>query len=87
MSKKQSNKKKRGKYQVTVLNDDFNTIDHVIFCLIEFCDHAPLQATQCANIIHTNGSCSVFVDTYEECKIVEEALVECKLSVHVTKYK
>ena len=56
MSEKQSNKK-RGKYQVIVYNDDFNTIDHVTTCLVEFCDHAPLQAHQCVNIIHRNGIC------------------------------
>lgn len=85
MLKKQSNKK-RGKYQVMVYNDDYNTIDHVIFALVEFCDHAPLQATQCANIIHTTGQCSVFVDVYDECMIVADSLEQTKLNVDVIKY-
>lgn len=86
MSKKQLNKK-RGKYQVIVYDDDFNTMDHVIMSLVEWCDQAPLQATQCANIIHNNGKCSVFIDTYEECKIVEESLLMQKLNAEVVKYK
>ena len=86
MSEKQSNKK-RGKYQVIVYNDDFNTIDHVTTCLVEFCDHAPLQAHQCVNIIHRNGKCSVFVDSYGECQLVYDALLNCKLNVEVIKYK
>jgi ATP-dependent Clp protease adapter protein ClpS len=87
MSKKQSNKK-RGKYQVILLDDDINTFEHVQTCLIDFCDQAPLQAHQCTLLVHHNGKCSVFVDTYEECKIVHEILTKrCNLRAVIIKYK
>lgn len=40
-------------------NDDYNTFDHVIVCLIEICGHQPEQAEQCAHITHFNGKCDV----------------------------
>lgn len=40
-------------------NDDVNTFDHVINCLIEVCDHTSIQAEQCAYIVHYHGKCEV----------------------------
>ena len=40
-------------------NDDYNTFDHVINCLVEICDHDGIQAEQCAYIVHFNGKCDV----------------------------
>jgi len=40
-------------------NDDYNTFDHVIECLIAICKHQPTQAEQCAFIVHHNGKCTV----------------------------
>ncbi|MDB9964213.1 ATP-dependent Clp protease adaptor ClpS [Vicingaceae bacterium] len=47
-------------------NDDFNTFDHVITCLMSICDHAAVQAEQCAYIVHHNGKCSVKAGTSEK---------------------
>ncbi len=40
-------------------NDDYNTFDHVIKCLVEICDHDGIQAEQCAYIVHYHGKCDV----------------------------
>lgn len=40
-------------------NDDYNTFDHVIKCLVEICDHTGIQAEQCAYIVHYHGKCDV----------------------------
>ncbi|MCC6684870.1 MAG: ATP-dependent Clp protease adaptor ClpS [Bacteroidia bacterium] len=40
-------------------NDDINTFDHVIACLIQICEHELLQAEQCAMIVHTKGKAIV----------------------------
>ena len=40
-------------------NDDYNTFDHVIKCLMEICNHSSIQAEQCAFIVHYNGKCDV----------------------------
>jgi ATP-dependent Clp protease adaptor protein ClpS len=40
-------------------NDDINTFDHVIKSLVEICGHDPVQAEQCAMIVHFKGRCDV----------------------------
>lgn len=40
-------------------NDDVNTFEHVIKSLVEVCGHDPVQAEQCALIVHFKGSCEV----------------------------
>jgi ATP-dependent Clp protease adaptor protein ClpS len=40
-------------------NDDVNTFDHVIDCLVRICKHDELQAEQCATLVHFKGKCDV----------------------------
>jgi len=42
-----------------VHNDDYNTFDWVIKSLVDICGHDPIQAEQCAYIIHFQGKCQV----------------------------
>ncbi len=46
-------------HKLVVHNDDFNTFDFVIDCLIEICGHDPIQAEQCTMLIHYKGKCAV----------------------------
>jgi len=49
----------KNKNRIVVFNDDVNSFDHVIECLIKYCKHKPTQAEQCTLIIHHNGKCDV----------------------------
>lgn len=40
-------------------NDEINTFDHVIKSLVEICGHDPVQAEQCAMIVHFKGKCEI----------------------------
>lgn len=42
-----------------LFNDDVNTFDHVIDCLVRICKHDELQAEQCATLVHYKGKCAV----------------------------
>ena len=86
MSQKQS-KRKRGRYQVILNNDNVNTFDHVIDCLIEICGHNYYQAVQCATLTHGAKQCSIYIDTYDSCENVCEELLKEGLDVVVTKLK
>lgn len=49
-------------------NDDVNTFDFVIQTLVEICGHNPLQAEQCAFIVHYKGKCAVKKGSYDDLK-------------------
>jgi ATP-dependent Clp protease adaptor protein ClpS len=40
-------------------NDEVNTFEHVIKSLVEVCGHDPVQAEQCAIIVHFKGNCEI----------------------------
>ena len=42
-------------YRLDLHNDDYNTFDWVIQCLIKVCNHEYEQANQCAHLVHYNG--------------------------------
>jgi ATP-dependent Clp protease adaptor protein ClpS len=48
-----------GSFSLVIYNDDFNTFEWVIQCLIKYCKHSAEQAEQCAWIIHNTGKCQV----------------------------
>lgn len=64
-------------------NDDVNTFDFVIETLVEVCGQNPLQAEQCAFIVHHNGKCSVKRGSYEDLKPMCQALLDKGLSASI----
>lgn len=76
-----------GSFFVLVLfNDDHNTFDHVIQCLVDVCSHDDIQANQCAMIAHFNGKCDVKKSSsFDELKRMKTTLVEKGLSVVIEK--
>jgi ATP-dependent Clp protease adaptor protein ClpS len=60
--------------KIVVFNDNHNSFDHVITCLVKFCKHSVGQAEQCAVIIHTKGKYAVKHGPLEELLPINEAL-------------
>ncbi|MGB5941297.1 MAG: ATP-dependent Clp protease adaptor ClpS [Leeuwenhoekiella sp.] len=52
--------------EIVLYNDEVNTFDHVINCLVKACDHTPIQAEQCSLIVHYKGKCTVKTGSYED---------------------
>lgn len=48
-----------GQKELILHNDDYNTFDYVIDCLVAVCKHNALQAEQCAYLVHHTGKCTV----------------------------
>ncbi len=69
--------------QIVLFNDDVNTFDWVIQCLVEVCDHTPEQAEQCAYFVHYKGKYAVKHGTYEELLPRANALAERGLTVEI----
>ncbi len=60
---------------LVLYNDDINSFDYVISCLIEICDHDFVQAEQCAFITHFKGKCDVKKGDYKSLKPLKQSLV------------
>jgi len=63
-----------------VLNDDHNTFDWVIECLISVCDCTFEQAEQLSMLIHYKGKATVKEGGFEKLRPLKDALCERGLS-------
>jgi ATP-dependent Clp protease adaptor protein ClpS len=68
-------------YRLDLHNDDYNTFDHVINCLMKHCEHEFEQANQCAHIVHFKGKCDVKYGDYDTISSMKEKLQTSGLSV------
>ena len=68
-------------YKLILHNDDYNSFDWVITCLVKVCGHEFEQATQCAHIVHFNGECDVKYGDYEKISVMKDKLSNAGLSV------
>lgn len=65
---------------IILYNDDVNTFEGVAELLIKYCDHQPLQAEQCAWIVHHNGKCQIKRGVLKDLKPICTALLDGGLS-------
>lgn len=68
-------------YKLILHNDDYNSFDWVITCLMKVCGHEFEQATQCAHIVHFKGECDVKYGDYEKISTMKDKLANAGLSV------
>lgn len=68
---------------IILYNDDHNTFDWVIKCLIKYCGHSVEQAHQCSIIVHNNGKCDIKHGSYDKLKPICEALLENGLTAKI----
>lgn len=69
--------------ELILYNDDVNTFDHVIACLMRYCEHDELQAEQCSLIVHYNGKCTVKKGSFDDLRPKCEALIDNELSATI----
>jgi ATP-dependent Clp protease adaptor protein ClpS len=70
-------------YEIILFNDDVNTFDHVIDTLMDVCNHEPLQAEQCALLVHYTGKCGVKTGSYKELEPLCSKLLQADLSAEI----
>ena len=68
-------------YVLILENDDYNSFEWVIECLIRICSHEPEQASQCAHIVHFTGKCDVKRGDLETIQKMYDKLKSAGLSV------
>jgi ATP-dependent Clp protease adaptor protein ClpS len=71
--------------ELLLFNDDVNTFDHVIECLVRICKHEPVQAEQSALIVHYKGKCCVKKGEHSELAAMCQALCDEGLSATISK--
>jgi ATP-dependent Clp protease adaptor protein ClpS len=64
-------------------NDDVNTFDHVIHCMMKYLDYTESQAEKIAWEVHTKGKCAVLEGSYTEMEIYRKILKQEGLTVSV----
>lgn len=64
-------------------NDEVNTFDFVILCLVEICKHTPEQAEQCTMLVHFKGKCTVKTGTKEDLLPMHEKLISRGLTSEI----
>jgi ATP-dependent Clp protease adaptor protein ClpS len=72
-----------GPYVLILNNDDHNTFDWVIRCLMEICKHTHDQASQSAYIVHYKGRCAVKYGEREKVGQMKQGLIDRGLSATI----
>ena len=68
-------------FRLDLHNDDHNSFDWVITCLMKVCDHEQEQANQCAHLVHFKGICDVKYGDLETISTMKDKLESAGLSV------
>jgi ATP-dependent Clp protease adaptor protein ClpS len=64
-------------------NDDHNTFDFVIDCLLAYCGHTIDQATQCTMLVHYKGKCDIKRGSYDTLEPICTALLKSGLKAKI----
>lgn len=64
-------------------NDDINTFDHVIECLVKHLQYSVTQAEKIAWTVHTKGKCTVLEGSRTELEIFRKILKAEGLTVSI----
>jgi ATP-dependent Clp protease adaptor protein ClpS len=75
--------KKEATRSLILYNDNVNTFDHVMSCLMEYCKHDESQAEQCSLFVHLHGKYAVKGGSESDLRPIAEALLENGLTVTI----
>lgn len=67
--------------RLVLWNDEVNTFDHVINCLVKYLKYSESQAEKIAWIVHTKGKCTILEGSYNEIEIYRKILQKEGLNV------
>lgn len=71
------------KSRLILWNDDINTFEHVIYCLVKYLDYTDAQSVTIAWKVHNDGKCPVLEGSYTEMEIYRKILKQEGLTVSV----
>lgn len=66
-----------------LFDDEVNSFEHVIQCLVLYCKHEPIQAEQCAMIVHYKGKCQIKSGAHDKMQEYLEVLTRNRLNCKI----
>jgi len=70
-------------HRLILWNDDVNTFEHVIYCLIKYLDYSEPQAEKIAWTIHNEGKCAVLEGSFTELEVYRKIIQQEGLTVTI----
>jgi ATP-dependent Clp protease adaptor protein ClpS len=70
-------------HRLILWNDDFNTFDHVIYCMMKYLDYSESQARKIAWKVHNESKCAVLEGSFTEVEVYRKILQQEGLTVSV----
>jgi ATP-dependent Clp protease adaptor protein ClpS len=70
-------------HRLILWNDDHNTFDHVIHCMIKYLDYTATQAERIAWKVHNEGKCAILEGSFTEVEVYRKILQQEGLTVSV----
>ncbi len=70
-------------HRLILWNDDTNTFEHVIHCLIKYLDYNEQQAEMIAWTVHNDGKCTILEGSFTEIEVYRKILQQEGLSVTI----
>ena len=71
----------KNSHRLILWNDETNTFDHVIHCLMQYLDYSSSQAEKIAWTVHTKGKCVILEGSRTEIEIYRKILKQEGLTV------
>lgn len=70
-------------HRLILWNDEVNTFEHVIYCLVKYLDYSEPQAEKIAWTVHNDGKCAILEGSFSELEVYRKILQQEGLSVSI----
>jgi ATP-dependent Clp protease adaptor protein ClpS len=70
-------------HRLILWNDDVNTFEHVIWCMMHYLDYSQPQSEKIAWRVHNEGKCAILEGTFTELEVYRKILQQEGLTVSI----
>lgn len=70
-------------HRLILWNDDSNTFDHVINCLMKYLDYSEPQSEAIAWTVHNEGKCTILEGSFTEIEVYRKIFKQEGLTVSI----
>ncbi len=70
-------------HRLILWNDEVNSFDHVIHCLMKYLDYSEIQSEKIAWKVHNEGKCDILEGSFTEMEVYRKILQQEGLTVSV----